>query len=65
MEEQGYIEIRVDNINNSLTPKDIDINEIKNVISDIETFLYPSREEKKLRPQISYDIESGLSLIHI
>lgn len=59
MEEQGYIEIRVDNINNSLTPKDIDINEIKNVISDIETFLYPSREEKKLRPQISYDIESG------
>ena len=59
MEEQGYIEIKVDNINNSLTPKDIDINEIKNVISDIETFLYPSREEKKLRPQISYDIESG------
>ena len=59
VEEQGYIEIKVDNINNSLTPKDIDINEIKNVISDIETFLYPSREEKKLRPQISYDIESG------
>lgn len=59
MEEQGYIEIRVDNINNSLTPKDVDINEIKNVISDIETFLYPTREEKKLRPQISYDIESG------
>lgn len=59
MEEQGYIEIRVDNINNSLTPKDVDINEVKNVISDIETFLYPTREEKKLRPQISYDIESG------
>lgn len=59
MEEQGYIEIRVDNFNNSLTPKDVDINEIKNLISDIENFLYPTREEKKLRPQISYDIEAG------
>ncbi|MEH7888461.1 hypothetical protein [Elizabethkingia meningoseptica] len=59
MEEQGYIEIRVDNFNNSLTPKDVDINEIKILISDIETFLYPTREEKKLRPQISYNIESG------
>jgi len=59
VEEQGYIEIRVDNFNHSLTPKDVDINEIKNVISDIETFLYPTREEKKLRPQISYDIEAG------
>lgn len=59
MEEQGYIEIKVDNINNSLTPTDVDINEIKNVISDIETFLYPTREEKKLRPQISYNMEAG------
>ncbi|MGV4414346.1 hypothetical protein [Chryseobacterium sp. T1] len=59
MEEQGYIEIRVNNYNNTLTPKDVDINEIKNVISDIENFLYPNRDDKKFRPQISYDIESG------
>lgn len=59
MEEQGFIEIRVDNFAQTLTPKDVDINEVKAVISDIETFLYPTRDEKKLRPQISYDIESG------
>lgn len=59
MEEQGFIEIRVDNLNNSLTPNDVDINEIKNLISDIENFLYPLREDKKLRPQISYDLSSG------
>ena len=59
MEEQGFIEIRVDNFGQTLTPKDVDINEVKTVISDIETFLYPTRDEKKLRPQISYDIESG------
>ena len=59
----GYIELRIDNLNKNLSPKDVDINEIRSVISDIETFLYPTRDEKKLRPQISYDIESG-SAIH-
>lgn len=59
MEEQGFIEISVDNFAQTLTPKDVDINEVRIVISDIETFLYPTRDEKKLRPQISYDIESG------
>jgi hypothetical protein len=59
VEEQGYIEIRVTNRDNSLTPKDVDINEVKDFISDIETFLYPNRKEKKNRPHISYDIEEG------
>lgn len=59
MEEQGYIEIRVTNRDNTLTPKDVDINEVKNFISDIETFLYPDRKEKRNRPHISYDIEEG------
>lgn len=59
MEEQGYIEIRVTNRDNTLTPKDIDINEVKDFISDVETFLYPNRKEKRNRPHISYDIEEG------
>tara|TARA_Y100001968_G_C19409902_1_gene745715 strand:- start:682 stop:1449 length:768 start_codon:yes stop_codon:yes gene_type:complete len=59
VEEQGYIELRVTNRDNSLSPKDIDINEIKDFISDIETFLYPNRKEKRNRPHISYDIEKG------
>ena len=36
-----------------------DINEVKDFISDIETFLYPNRKEKHNRPHISYDIEEG------
>ncbi|WP_158210746.1 hypothetical protein [Myroides phaeus] len=59
MEEQGYIELRVENYNKTLTPQDVDIREIASIISDIEAFLYPTREEKKLRPHIAYDIEAG------
>jgi len=59
VEEQGYIELRVTNKDNTLSPKDVDINEVKDFISDIEVFLYPSRKEKQNRPHISYDIEEG------
>lgn len=59
MEEQGHIELRVTNKDNTLSPKDVDINEVKDFISDIETFLYPNRKEKQNRPHISYDIEEG------
>lgn len=63
MEEQGYIEIRVTNRDNTLSPKDIDINEVKDFILDVELFLYPNRKEKQNRPHISYDIKEG-SVIH-
>lgn len=59
VEEQGYIELRVTNKDNTLSPKDIDINEVKDFISDVESFLYPNRKEKQNRPHISYDIEEG------
>ncbi|MGY5846603.1 hypothetical protein ACW6QP_04225 [Salegentibacter sp. HM20] len=59
MEEQGYIEIKITNRDNSLSPKDIDISEVKELISDVETFLYPNRKEKKNRPHISYDLKEG------
>lgn len=59
MEELGYIELRVTNRDNTLTPKDVDINEVKEFISDVETFLFPSRKEKQGRPHISYDLEEG------
>jgi hypothetical protein len=38
---------------------DIDIAEIKEIISDVETFLYPTRGEKAERPHISYKLEEG------
>ena len=61
MEEQGYIEIKIDVLvgNTTLKPIDIDIAEIKEIISDVETFLYPTRGEKAERPHISYKIEEG------
>lgn len=59
VEEQGYIELRVVGKDKSLNPKDVDINEVKNFISDVESFLYPNRKDKRNRPHISYDIEEG------
>jgi hypothetical protein len=61
VEEQGYIEIKVDGIVGSkpLKPIDIDIAEIKEMISDVETFLYPNRTAKAERPHIAYKIEEG------
>ena len=61
MEEQGYIEVKIDGLvdNKPLKPNDIDIAEIKEIISDVETFLYPTRGEKAERPHISYKLEEG------
>lgn len=61
MEEQGYIEIKIDGIlgGKPIRPIDIDIADIKEIISDVETFLYPSRGEKAERPHISYRLEDG------
>ena len=63
MEKQGYIALRITNEDNTLSPKDIDINEVKDFISDVETFLYPNPKEKQNRPPISYSIEKG-SAVH-
>lgn len=59
MEEQGYIELKINKNsgNIQLNINDIDINEIKEIIRDVETFLYPTRGEKAARPHISYKIE--------
>jgi hypothetical protein len=61
VEEQGYIEVKIDGKvgNKPLKPIDIDIAEIKEIISDVETFLYPTRGEKAERPHISYKIDEG------
>jgi hypothetical protein len=61
VEEQGYIEIKIDGVldGKPIRPIDIDIADIKEIISDVETFLYPSRGEKAERPHISYRLEDG------
>ncbi len=61
MEEQGYIEVKIDGLvgNKPLKPIDIDIAEIKEIIRDVETFLYPTKGEKAERPHIAYRLEEG------
>lgn len=61
MEEKGYIEVKVEGQIGirPLKPEDVDIAEIKDIISDVESFLYPGRTEKAERPHISYKIEEG------
>jgi len=61
VEEQGYIEVKIEGKigTRPLKPNDIDIAEIKEIIGDVETFLYPTRGEKAERPHISYKIEEG------
>jgi len=62
VEKLDYIEIKVNNTEKSLTPKDLDIKELKDFLSDIETLLFP--EDKKKRPKISYTNQEG-SIRHI
>ena len=64
MEEKGHIAVRFDGVINGkkITPLDVDIAEIKEIITDVETFLYPTRNEKGNRPHISYKIEEGSAL---
>jgi hypothetical protein len=61
VEEQGYIEVKIDGLigNKPIKPIDIDIADIKEIISDVETFLYPKRGDKAERPHISYKLEEG------
>ncbi|TAE84666.1 MAG: hypothetical protein EAY81_07410 [Bacteroidetes bacterium] len=61
MEEQGYIEVKFEGLVGDipLKPIDMDIAEIKEIINDVEVFLYPTRNERAERPHISYRIEEG------
>ncbi len=62
-EEKGYIELRIKKNKGDISPKDVDISEVKEFISDIENFLFPDRESKHTRPKISYEIKEG-SVVH-
>jgi hypothetical protein len=61
VEEKGQIEVSFKGMVNgkALTPLDVDITEVREVITDIENFLYPTRGEKTERPLIAYKIETG------
>ncbi len=55
MENLGNISVRISGLTpaGKLTPKEFDISEIKEILSDFETLLFPSRAEKDIRPKIA------------
>ncbi|CAN5330663.1 hypothetical protein BH09BAC6_BH09BAC6_14720 [soil metagenome] len=61
MEEKGYISVTIDGKigDEPIKPQDVDIAEVKEMINDVETFLYPGRAEKADRPHIAYKLEEG------
>jgi|CXWL01.1.fsa_nt_gi hypothetical protein len=61
MELSGYISITIKGKteNGSLNPKDIDIAETKELLTDVEILLYPTKPEKDERPKVSYEVKEG------
>lgn len=61
MEQTGYISIIITGktADGSLNPKDIDIDETKELLNDVETLLFPSKSEKNERPKVSFEVQEG------
>jgi hypothetical protein len=61
MEQNGYISITITGktAEGALNPKDIDISETKELLTDVETLLYPAKSEKEERPRVSYEVQEG------
>ncbi len=61
METTGHISITISGktSNGNLNPKDIDISETKELLTDVETLLFPSKTEKEERPKVSYEVKEG------
>jgi hypothetical protein len=66
METSGYISIQLTGKTSQgdLNPKDIDIAETKELLTDVETLLFPAKSEKEERPKVSYEVQEG-SVKHI
>lgn len=59
--DPGYISIKISGMvpEGQLSPKEFDISEIKELMSDLETLLFPTKADKETRPRISYEIKEG------
>lgn len=61
MQLEGYISITISGktAHGNLNPRHVDITETKELLSDVETLLFPSKPEKDERPRISYEVTEG------
>ncbi len=61
MENTGHISITITGktAEGNLNPKDIDISETKELLTDVESLLFPTKSEKEERPKVSYEVKDG------
>jgi len=61
MEQNSFIEITVSGKteNGYLRPTDIDIAETKEMLTDAEALLFPTKSEREERPKVSYQVNEG------
>lgn len=61
MDNTGHIVITITGktVDGNLHPKDIDISETKELLSDAEILLFPTKAEKEERPRVSYEVKEG------
>lgn len=61
MEKTGYISITIkgQTASGQLNPKDIDISETKEMLSDLELLLFPTKTERDQRPTVSFEVQEG------
>ena len=61
MEQTGYISVTIKGktISGNLNPKDIDIAETREILTDVETLLFPTKPEKDERPKVAYEVKEG------
>jgi hypothetical protein len=61
MDTTGYISITITGktSDGNLNPKDIDISETKELLTDVEALLFPTKAEKEERPKVSYEVKEG------
>jgi hypothetical protein len=61
MDLSGHISITIrgKTEKGSINPKDVDIAETKELLSDVELLLYPSKSERDERPKVSYEVKEG------
>lgn len=61
MDQSAYIAITIKGktTEGSLTPRDVDINETRELLSDVEVLLYPTKPERVDRPKVSYEVQDG------
>ena len=61
MDHSGYIAITIKGKTSqgNLNPRDVDINETKELLSDVEVLLYPTKPERDERPKVSYEVQEG------